>query len=385
MEDEVDRLVQFEVLHQVVVDEREVLVPDVLDVRERARDEVVDADHPQPLSEQVVAEMGAEEAGAASDNGGGHRADDTYGLRDVRPGLTNSLPSFEGSGSRQLTRKGGCRSGASRATCAHGVSADPVHLSFGCSHAGGRPDRFGDRGRHASTSSTTTWSSSASRSTSRAGDGQHRWLQRRAGRADGRRHRRPLLDPRPPGSAVLDPLGRDQGRGHPDSGRGAGAGHLRRAPELLHRLPGRAGGGFANNDLAVVLLDSPLPGPYAKLPKADFVGKHFDKEKQLVAAGFGFSDPDAARHRHPPFGAGRRGRRLQRTELPAPAGPEQEQVRHGLHRRLRRRSAARHDGCRGPLDRRRRSAAARASPTGSTRRTRRASSRRTSTFASRAL
>ena len=49
--------------------------------------------------------------------------------------------------------------------------------------------------------------------------------------------------------------------------------------------------GFANNDLAVVLLDSPLPGPYAKLPKADFVGKHFDKEKQLVAAGYGVTGP----------------------------------------------------------------------------------------------
>ena len=49
--------------------------------------------------------------------------------------------------------------------------------------------------------------------------------------------------------------------------------------------------GFANNDLAVVLLDSPLPGPYAKLPKAGFVGKHFDKEKQLVAAGFGITGP----------------------------------------------------------------------------------------------
>jgi secreted trypsin-like serine protease len=49
--------------------------------------------------------------------------------------------------------------------------------------------------------------------------------------------------------------------------------------------------GFANNDLAVVLLDSPLPGPYAKLPKADFVGKHFDKEKQLVAAGYGITGP----------------------------------------------------------------------------------------------
>ena len=62
-------------------------------------------------------------------------------------------------------------------------------------------------------------------------------------------------------------------------------------PSFCIGCPGAPADGFANNDLAVVLLDSPLPGPYAKLPKADFVGKHFDKEKQLVAAGYGFSDP----------------------------------------------------------------------------------------------
>ncbi len=51
---------------------------------------------------------------------------------------------------------------------------------------------------------------------------------------------------------------------------------------------------FANNDLAVIVLTSPLSGPYAKLPKADFAGKHFDKEKQLVVAGFGLSSADGA-------------------------------------------------------------------------------------------
>ena len=49
--------------------------------------------------------------------------------------------------------------------------------------------------------------------------------------------------------------------------------------------------GFANNDLAVVVLSSPLPGPYANLPKLGFAGKHFDKEKQLVAVGYGLSAP----------------------------------------------------------------------------------------------
>jgi secreted trypsin-like serine protease len=61
-------------------------------------------------------------------------------------------------------------------------------------------------------------------------------------------------------------------------------------PRFCIACPG-APEGFANNDVAVVLLDSPLPGPYAKLPKADFVGKHFDKEKKLVAAGYGITGP----------------------------------------------------------------------------------------------
>jgi hypothetical protein len=54
---------------------------------------------------------------------------------------------------------------------------------------------------------------------------------------------------------------------------------------------GGPGGGFTNNDLAVVLIDRPLPGPYANLPKEGFAGKHFDKTKQLVAVGYGFVDP----------------------------------------------------------------------------------------------
>jgi secreted trypsin-like serine protease len=50
--------------------------------------------------------------------------------------------------------------------------------------------------------------------------------------------------------------------------------------------------GFANNDLAVVVLSSPLPGPYANLPKLGFTEKHFEKkEKQLLAVGYGLSAP----------------------------------------------------------------------------------------------
>jgi len=55
--------------------------------------------------------------------------------------------------------------------------------------------------------------------------------------------------------------------------------------------PGGAGGGFTDNDLAVVLLQEPLPGPYANLPKEGFAGKHFDKTKQLFAVGYGATDP----------------------------------------------------------------------------------------------
>jgi secreted trypsin-like serine protease len=65
-------------------------------------------------------------------------------------------------------------------------------------------------------------------------------------------------------------------------------------PGFCIACPGAPDPNFANNDLAVIVLDSPLSGPYAKLPKAGFAGKHFDKEKQLVAAGFGLSSPDGS-------------------------------------------------------------------------------------------
>jgi len=65
-------------------------------------------------------------------------------------------------------------------------------------------------------------------------------------------------------------------------------------PGFCIACPGAPDPRFANNDLAVVVLESPLSGPYAKLPKAGFAGKHFDKEQQLVAAGFGLSSPDGS-------------------------------------------------------------------------------------------
>ena len=62
VEDEVDRLVDRDVLGDVVVQEEELVAAEVLEVLERRRLEVVDADHAVPLREQVVAEMRAEEA-----------------------------------------------------------------------------------------------------------------------------------------------------------------------------------------------------------------------------------------------------------------------------------------------------------------------------------
>ena len=65
MEHVVDALLDVDVLDDVDVAEREVVVADVLDVLERAGVEVVQADDPVPLVQQVVAQMRAEEPGAA--------------------------------------------------------------------------------------------------------------------------------------------------------------------------------------------------------------------------------------------------------------------------------------------------------------------------------
>jgi hypothetical protein len=65
VEDEVDWLVDADRLGHVVRHERERLVTDVLDVREGAADQVVDAEHTVPSLEQVVAKVRAEEAGSS--------------------------------------------------------------------------------------------------------------------------------------------------------------------------------------------------------------------------------------------------------------------------------------------------------------------------------
>src|SRR5215204_6234293 len=77
VENEVDRLVDLEVVDHVVVDEDEFVAADVLDVREGADDEVVDADHAMTLREQVFAKVATEKAGAAGDERGRHSAADT--------------------------------------------------------------------------------------------------------------------------------------------------------------------------------------------------------------------------------------------------------------------------------------------------------------------
>jgi secreted trypsin-like serine protease len=71
----------------------------------------------------------------------------------------------------------------------------------------------------------------------------------------------------------------------------------------------------ANNDLAVIQLDNPMPGPYAKLPKPDSAAKKFDKPKNVKVVGFGRVDPSS--------NAGIRIRRVadSRAQLVGPGSP----------------------------------------------------------------
>jgi hypothetical protein len=71
--DEVDRLLDEVRLDDVDPEVHEpVGVADVLDVRQRARLEVVDADNAVPAREQLVAEVRSQKPGAAGDQAGGH-------------------------------------------------------------------------------------------------------------------------------------------------------------------------------------------------------------------------------------------------------------------------------------------------------------------------
>ena len=54
--------------HEIVLHEDEPLVAQMLDVRQRPRLEVVDAEHAVATAEQCFAEVGAEEPGPAGDN-----------------------------------------------------------------------------------------------------------------------------------------------------------------------------------------------------------------------------------------------------------------------------------------------------------------------------
>ena len=87
--DEVERLVHVDLLAHVVVDEREGVVTQVLDVRERARLEVVQTENAMALCQERLAEVGAEEPGATGDEGRRHRA------RCYRPCRTRNPHAYE--------------------------------------------------------------------------------------------------------------------------------------------------------------------------------------------------------------------------------------------------------------------------------------------------
>ena len=85
MVDDVDRLVDLDVLDDVVVAELELRpAADVRDVLEAAGLEVVEADHAIVAREKVVAEMRAEEARASGDHSSRHPAEGSGSSRTTR-------------------------------------------------------------------------------------------------------------------------------------------------------------------------------------------------------------------------------------------------------------------------------------------------------------
>src|SRR5204863_7012243 len=87
--DEVDRFVDLVARGDVEQLEAEVVALEVLDVLERSRVEVVDADHAVSALQEEVAEMRAEEARATGHEAGRHLAQCTWGAvspPDAKPG-----------------------------------------------------------------------------------------------------------------------------------------------------------------------------------------------------------------------------------------------------------------------------------------------------------
>jgi hypothetical protein len=84
-----------DVLGDVVVDEPEVAASNVLDVLERSRLEVVDADDPMALSQQVFAEVRAEKSRAPRDDSRAYRTSSRLGCgvaARVRNGASSAKP-----------------------------------------------------------------------------------------------------------------------------------------------------------------------------------------------------------------------------------------------------------------------------------------------------
>ena len=92
--DVVDGLVDGDRVDHVVIHERERVVAQVLDVLERRDDEVVQADHPVAALEQRFAEVGAEEAGAAGDEGRGHGVDGSQRACGICYAVAGSAPAL---------------------------------------------------------------------------------------------------------------------------------------------------------------------------------------------------------------------------------------------------------------------------------------------------
>ncbi len=98
MEHVVHRVVEVKRASNVVADELEALVADqVVDVLAAAGDQVVDADHAVALGQQPLAQVRAEEAGAAGHHRGGHAGLPSACGRPIETYWKPALASFAGS------------------------------------------------------------------------------------------------------------------------------------------------------------------------------------------------------------------------------------------------------------------------------------------------